>query len=273
MLKIIRSNLFSGCRSLKSIAIPYIATIEDDAFNGCDFEELTIPSNVKSIGARAFANCSNLKTLILADHPSDLTFTAPSALADRPFHNTQIKTLHVGRDIKFSSIRNNTFQNNPLLTDLIIGCNVTSIPNNTFSGCSNIAKITSYPCPRPIIYNNTFHGVNKSIVPVHVYCHCLDTYQNDSFWNEFKNYNECITNINEPTAQKIKIYPNPTKSELFIKSESQIKKVEVYSLTGALLLSENNFNEKISVSALARGVYMVKIFTGSEVVIKKVVVE
>jgi len=81
-----------------------------------------------------------------------------------------------------------------------------------------------------------------------------------------------ITNITFPQYD-VKIYPNPAKTELFIKSELQIKKVEVYSLTGALLLSENNFNEKISVSALARGVYIVKIFTGSEVVFKKVVVE
>jgi hypothetical protein len=72
-------------------------------------------------------------------------------------------------------------------------------------------------------------------------------------------------------SQDISIYPNPTKDELFIKSESQIKKVEIYSLTGSLLLSENNFNEKISVSALPKGVYVVRIYTDKGSVVSKVV--
>jgi len=82
-----------------------------------------------------------------------------------------------------------------------------------------------------------------------------------------------VVGIEENNAQKIQIYPNPTNDEIFIKSELQIKKVEVYSMTGALLLSENNFNEKISLSALAKGVYMVKIFTNNDIVIQKIVKE
>ena len=79
--------------------------------------------------------------------------------------------------------------------------------------------------------------------------------------------------ISDPIAQKLQIYPNPTNDEIFIKSELQIKKVEIYSITGALLLSESNFNEKISLSALAKGVYMVKIYTDNGAVVQKVVKE
>jgi hypothetical protein len=79
------------------------------------------------------------------------------------------------------------------------------------------------------------------------------------------------TAINEIENTNFKIYPNPAKDEIFIKSESQIKKVEIYSLMGLLLLSESNFNEKISMRNFAEGVYLVKIYTDKGSVVSKVV--
>jgi hypothetical protein len=52
-----------------------------------------------------------------------------------------------------------------------------------------------------------------------------------------------------------------------------IKKVEIYSSTGALLFSDNNFNEKISVSSLSKGIYLVKIYTGKGLFVSKMVKE
>ena len=84
----------------------------------------------------------------------------------------------------------------------------------------------------------------------------------------------CTTdNIPDITVEKFQIYPNPAKDALFIKSDLQIKKVEIYSLTGALLLSENNFNGKISVSSLQEGIYMVKVYTDTDLIISKIVKE
>jgi hypothetical protein len=63
------------------------------------------------------------------------------------------------------------------------------------------------------------------------------------------------------------------REELFIKSETPIKKVEIYTLADALLLSENNFNEKLSVSALPKGIYFAKIFIGNQSITKKIIKE
>jgi len=49
--------------------------------------------------------------------------------------------------------------------------------------------------------------------------------------------------------------------------------VEIYSLTGALLLSENNFNERIPVSNLSQGVYMVMVYTDKGMIVSKIVKE
>jgi len=81
------------------------------------------------------------------------------------------------------------------------------------------------------------------------------------------------TAINNVLSKQPTIYPNPAKSEIYINSELPIKKVEIYSLTGALLLSDNNFDGKMSVSSLLKGIYIVNIYTDNGVVVSKIVKE
>jgi len=79
--------------------------------------------------------------------------------------------------------------------------------------------------------------------------------------------------ITENAVQSITIYPNPVKDEFYIKSELPIEKVEVYSIIGALLLSENHYSGKISVSNLPRGIYMVNVYTSDGMRVGKIVKE
>ena len=81
------------------------------------------------------------------------------------------------------------------------------------------------------------------------------------------------TDIENVSANKVSVYPNPVKNELFIQSESPVKKVEIYSLAGTLLKLEDNFNEKISVSSLVKGVYLIKIYTDKGLFISKIAKE
>jgi hypothetical protein len=84
---------------------------------------------------------------------------------------------------------------------------------------------------------------------------------------------ETLSAIENVEENHLTVFPNPAKDEILIQSDLPIQKVEIYSLTGVLLLSENNFNGKISVSALTKGVYMVKIYTGKNMAIGKVIKE
>ena len=81
------------------------------------------------------------------------------------------------------------------------------------------------------------------------------------------------TGMDDIRANPISVYPNPTQNEIFIQSDFPIEKVEIFSLTGVLLLLDNNFIEKISVSALPRGVYLLKVYTGKGLMVSKVVKE
>ncbi|MDR0232626.1 MAG: T9SS type A sorting domain-containing protein [Dysgonamonadaceae bacterium] len=79
------------------------------------------------------------------------------------------------------------------------------------------------------------------------------------------------TGIDDVVANRLQIFPNPAKEDIFIKSELPVEKVEIYSLTGNLLSSENNFKEKISVSDLSRGVYLLKVYTDKGIIISKII--
>jgi len=79
--------------------------------------------------------------------------------------------------------------------------------------------------------------------------------------------------IDNVLANQLKIFPNPAQNEIFIESDSQIEKVEIYSLTGVLIKLENNFTGKISISALPRGVYLLKVYTDKASAVSKIVKE
>ncbi|MDR0506115.1 MAG: T9SS type A sorting domain-containing protein, partial [Dysgonamonadaceae bacterium] len=84
---------------------------------------------------------------------------------------------------------------------------------------------------------------------------------------------EDATKIKNEISGRLEIFPVPAKDELFIKSDLPIQKVEIYTLSGFLLMSEDNFNEKISVSSLLKGVYLLKVYRGWGVTVSKIMKE
>jgi hypothetical protein len=81
--------------------------------------------------------------------------------------------------------------------------------------------------------------------------------------------------INNPqiVTGECKIFPNPVKDDIFIKSGLTFEKVEIYTLTGTLLKQESNFNGKISVSELLQGIYLLKIYTAKGIAVSRIVKE
>ncbi|MBL7919575.1 MAG: T9SS type A sorting domain-containing protein [Bacteroidia bacterium] len=72
----------------------------------------------------------------------------------------------------------------------------------------------------------------------------------------------------------ISIFPNPTKGSVTIKSNTEIKKVEILNVTGQLLLTENvkGNSHQLNLETLAKGIYFVKIYNANgEMAMKKLV--
>lgn len=65
------------------------------------------------------------------------------------------------------------------------------------------------------------------------------------------------------------MYPNPTSDFLNIKSDQKISKIEIYDMSGKLVQTSKMNNERVSVSKLPKGNYLLKIQTENGVVNSK----
>jgi len=142
---------------------------------------------------------------------------------------------------------------------------------------------------------NTDAGMSKGM---------LD-FQNLAFYTTAGNWNTATWNINDPdgvwnicdskslpflrwqgiscsgaevatitATAGIRIYPNPVKDELKIENgELRIDKVEICDLTGKTIYQFDNLKNKINVSALSKGIYIVKLRTGKGIITNKFIKE
>lgn len=60
---------------------------------------------------------------------------------------------------------------------------------------------------------------------------------------------------------KVSIYPNPVKNYFAIQTQEVIINVEIFDMLGKVVIKENNFQNKIDVSVLDKGIYVIKVKT------------
>jgi len=262
---------FSGCSSLQELhlgrniqASTYSYQSDDFFYGNSTVQTLTVGNTVYSFSnpLAIFENWYVLKFVTLEDGTANLSF------ANTPqFKNCPIQTFHWGRNI----VDINYWDNSPLynkstVTTVSIGSNVGSIGNYAFYNCINLTTITSKRQMPPIAGSLAFFGVNKSTCAVNVPQDSRCTYKKTENWKDFENIIDgttypCENKIEDRESGNLQVFPNPTTSEIYIKSDSQIIKVEIYSIIGELLVIENNFKEKMSVSDLSNGIYLLKVYT------------
>ncbi|MEG2070735.1 MAG: T9SS type A sorting domain-containing protein [Bacteroidales bacterium] len=78
---------------------------------------------------------------------------------------------------------------------------------------------------------------------------------------------------NNDLAGEISIYPNPAIDKVYIKSDVTINQIDIVSIQGQVISSEQVINNEINVNTLATGVYMLRIYTEQGIAIKKFVKE
>ena len=68
-------------------------------------------------------------------------------------------------------------------------------------------------------------------------------------------------------------FPNPVKDDLIITSNKTIDKIEIYSITGKLVLQTSTNIEQVDVSKLAKGLYIVTVYAADTKTTKKMIVQ
>lgn len=69
-----------------------------------------------------------------------------------------------------------------------------------------------------------------------------------------------VTSVVENMLQTLKIYPNPVNDKLFIEAQETISNIEIYNLTGAMVVSQECNSDKVEmeVGELQSGVYFIR---------------
>jgi len=243
-----------------------VTTIGDFAFTNCQYLLSTnIPSSLSDIGSSAFLNCSRLSEI----HSQNPT---PPNFGDYCFEgvNQADCILHVPEGNLCTYFAAPIWQDFnidglPFTITITVGTGGSSSQDGVTVNCGDNITICFSPNAGYEIDEVWIDGI---LNPQAIFEGCL------TFVNISSNHIVVITfklidAIHDDVENTISIFPTPAYNEIFIKSKLQINKVELYSLTGTLLLSDNNFPEKIVVSTLSKGIYLLNIFTDKGLFVRK----
>lgn len=172
-------GIFAGTKITSLTINTNIQSLSHDQTNGAGFcarcsnlETVTIPNSVLSLGNYCFDNCIKLTTI---NKPTSLT-----TIGVRCFCNTKITSFDLNGVI---TIGNSAFENSIIsgilripntvtslgtsvfkscskITNAIIECNITAIPDATFNGASNLETVV-LPNSVVTLSANSFHNCQK----------------------------------------------------------------------------------------------------------------
>jgi hypothetical protein len=127
--------------------------------------------------------------------------------------------------------------------------------------------------------NNTFttttFDFTASTTDVVIYVRALlSTADNQVYFDNISLKKKATASVNDVFSSKISIYPNPANEFVQISTSETITGVEVYNLIGKKVISSSKLtNNKIDVSNLSKGVYILKVMSNDLVGSRKIIIE
>jgi len=128
----IETSAFEGCTALKSASLSGFREIESSAFAGCtSLTQVSLPSNIRTLGSSVFRGCSSLTSLDLGSVSSVPTSLCEgcSSLASVTFSSST------------TYISSNAFKGCSRLSSISLPASVTNIQGAAFDSCSSLRSI------------------------------------------------------------------------------------------------------------------------------------
>ncbi|HAH23255.1 MAG TPA: hypothetical protein DCL77_05785 [Prolixibacteraceae bacterium] len=262
-IKFIGNGAFDNCMSLSSINIPNtIASIEGYTFFRSGLGSITIPSSVRSIGSYSFYNCIGLKSI---NFPNSLdTIIRQEAFG----YCTSLKSINLPDSVTI--IENYAFAACCCLTAVTLPAKVNFIGDRVFSGCTKLSSITAYPkTPVQLPTPDVFKGVDKATCTLFVPAESLDLYKSADVWKDFLKIEAIVHSATKTIPnKKVTVWPNPAKDMLTINADKGV--VSIFNAYGKLESTHSlDANNRINISSLASGLYVVVVNGERFKVIKK----
>lgn len=262
-LSVIGFDAFSGCNKITSVRIPQNLDSICESFIGCNgidtvfYDAINLHSASPDAFCGAFSN-TNVKTIIFGD--------SVESIPDDIFGQcANIESLSLPNSLK--RIESYAFYFCTSLTELTIPENVEYIGDLAFYECSNITSMNLKPITPPEIFQNTFYEVPTAI-PITIPCH--SGYPGTPFWNNFTNFIEDCSAVDENEATESAIlYPNPATASVNIDLEDIIS-IEVYNNVGQKVLQSAQ-TKHIDLSGIPAGTYFIRITTKETSIVEELI--
>ena len=195
---------FKDLQNFKTINIPNtVKTIGIRAFYNCSnpgFKSIIIPSSVIKIEGEAFRNCSNLDTITIKNDSKNLHFSkycinGTTITKDCNSYNAignwftgcLCKVLYLGRNYTATS-SDKPFADISSMNTLTIGGTVTSIPASAFSSCNGLTKVTFQDGTANLSFNNSTNQFpGSSIETLFIDRNIVDAY---SYYNPYSPFSQ-----------------------------------------------------------------------------------
>lgn len=133
---------------------------------------------------------------------------------------------------------------------------------NRIQSLNSIWQNNTWVCNSGIKYTNTYDLNQELLEQIVERC----DRNNPQFYNSHKRvYSRWATNIQEIEQQKIKIYPNPAFSQIFVELpeiSSNAAFYRIFDINGKIILQENILNQnqlEINLDGLPEGIYQIKV--------------
>lgn len=130
----IQERLFSDNKSLTTVHIDKVETINSQAFDGCSgLKYLTLSPELQKIDYFAFRDCNSLEKVSI---PDNVTYIGQEAFKGCK----NLKDLSLGN--KVSDIRSNAFYGCYALKEIVFPMSLTQIYQNVVDSCINLKSVT-----------------------------------------------------------------------------------------------------------------------------------
>lgn len=224
-------------------------------------------------------HCANnqLATLDLSNIPTikDL-FCQNNLLTTLDFsNNPELKTLFCNNN----NITTLNLNNNSLIDKLY--CNNNNLSTLLLQNGSNTllnGLWLTNPGGDPLVYEQRFDATNNpnlSCIFVDDVANCNTNWvAKDATSNYVSTQEECTNLQNEEfITNSFTVYPNPVNDMLFIENNNNkiIQKIVVYDVMGKTVIEQNGNIAQIDFSNITSGLYLVKITSEKEIIVKKII--
>lgn len=261
--------IFYYCRSLQSISIGNgVTIIGKNAFNNCSsLASVSIGNSVIGIGEYAFGSCTALSSITF---PNSIT-----SIGANSFSGCNINSISLPNSLR--SIGSGAFTACVYLTSINIPSTITSIGDYAFYGCTGLRSIQSdvLNARDIIIGSDIFYRVNKTSCNLYIPKGSTVSYIGTLQWNDFINIFETTsTETKALLDQNIIFNLNRIENYFQVSGYNGVAAVTINTLNGKVISrSQILSNEKIDVSSIPRGIYILKINATNSQINKKILIE